>query len=239
MSEETLDLRLKCPFTMVISGPSSCGKTQFTKRLLTQRRLKYDKLPGKVFWFYKAWQNVYDKMLELGIVDEFYQEMPTTQWIEENITSRNCTIVMDDMALDCTPDTAQIFSVSSHHKHLNVILLCQNLFTKPRGASNNAFREISLNSKYQVIFKNPRDKSSIVNFARQFEPGRGKDLAKMYAEATKKPYSYLFLDYHQLTPEKDRILSNIFFENGDPISKKNHHHGWKRQSQKEERTEKQ
>lgn len=156
-------------------------------------------------------------MLEFGVVDEFLQEMPTTQWIGENIASKNCTMVIDDMALECTPDTAQIFSVESHHRDLNVILLCQNLFTKPRGAGNNAFREISLNSKYQVIFKNPRDKSSIVHFARQFEPGRGKDLAMIYAQATKKPYSYLFIDYHQLTPEKDRILSNIFFENGDPI----------------------
>ena len=210
---ETLDLRLKCPFTMLVSGPSNCGKTTFAKNVLLKRRTKYNKTPGKVYWFYKVYQSQYDRMLELGIVDEFVEGLVTMEWIKDNIEMTYCTIVIDDMALEATEDTAKIFSIASHHYNLNVIFICQNLFTK-----NRAFREISLNSTYHVIFKNPRDKSTISNFAKQFAPGRTRDLANIYFKATKAPYTYLFIDYHQQTPEENRIFSNVLFENENPIA---------------------
>jgi GTPase SAR1 family protein len=209
---ENIDLRLRCPFTMLISGPSSSGKTTFTRRLLERRGDKFDKSSPKVYWFYKVYQDIYEKMKQENVVDEFIEGIPSMSWIDENIAEKNCTIVIDDMALEVTEDTAKIFSVGSHHFHLNVILLCQNLFTK-----NKAFREISLNSTYHIIFKNPRDKSSIVNFAKQFSPGRTKDLARIFQDATEKPHSYLFIDYHQSTKDENRILANILFEGANPI----------------------
>jgi len=211
-SVEKLDLRLKCPFTMMVSGPSNCGKTTFTKNVLLKRRLKYNKTPGKVYWFYKVDQPQYGQMLELGIVDEFVEGMITMNWIKDNIEMSNCTVVIDDMSLEVTDDTAKIFSIASHHYQLNVIFICQNLFTQIK-----AFRDISLNSTYHVIFKNPRDKSSITHFAKQFAPGRTRDLAAIYFKATKQPHTYLFIDYHQQTKEENRVLSNVLFEGGKPV----------------------
>jgi len=208
-----LDLRLKCPFTMLVSGPSSSGKSTFVKEMLIRRRLIYNKHPGRVIWFYNIYQQLYDEMLELGIVDRFEQGMCTMQWIEENVDMANTTIVIDDMAMDATEDTANIFSVGSHHHNVNVIFICQNLFTR-----NRFFRDISLNSTYLVLFKNVRDKLQITSFAKQFAPGKAKEFAKIYFEATKKPHSYLFLDYHQETLEEHRILSNILREDKNPIS---------------------
>ena len=155
-----------------------------------------------MYWFYKVYQDVYGRMLELGIVDEFVQGIVTMEWVKNNIDMTNNTVVIDDQALEATEDTAKLFSIASHHYTLNIIFICQNLFTK-----NKAFREISLNSTYHVIFKNPRDKSSITNFAKQFSPGRTRDLANIYQKATKKPHTYLFIDYHQET--EDEYLSLI------------------------------
>ena len=73
------------------------------------------------------------------------------------------------MALSCTADTDELFMVLSHHKNLNVILIVQNLFTK-----NPFYREISLNSTYHVLFKNPRDQRSIGILAQQFSPSNTK-----------------------------------------------------------------
>ena len=209
---ESTDLRLKCPFTMLISGPSNCGKTTFCKRLLRNRNSIYNVKPNRVYWFYKTYQPSYDEMLQDGIVNEFVQGLPTIDWIDENINLPNCTMVIDDMALEVTDDTAKIFSIASHHYNLNVLFITQNLFTR-----NNAFRYISLNTTYNVIFKNPRDKSTITNFAKQFAPGKTKTLTAIYSYATRKPHSYLFIDYHQETPEDNRILSNILGENDLPI----------------------
>ena len=210
---QELDFRLKCPFTMLVSGPSKSGKTTFVKKLLIKRNIIFNKQPGKVYWFYKVHQDINDRMEQLGIVNEFVEGMCTMDWIKDNVTENNCTVVIDDMALEATDDTARLFSVGSHHFKINIIFLCQNLFTR-----NKHFREISLNSTYLILFKNVRDKQQITNFARQFAPGKTRQFAKLYYEVTKSPHSYMMLDYHQETREEHRILSNFLNENKDPIA---------------------
>jgi energy-coupling factor transporter ATP-binding protein EcfA2 len=207
-----LDLRLKCPFTLLVAGPSGCGKTSFIHRLLAQNDQLYNKPPGKVYWFYRVYQKVFDTMKYFGVVDEFIQGMVTMEWIKENVTEPNSTIVIDDLAGEISVDTATIFTVGSHHYNVNVILVCQNLFTK-----NPSFRDISINTQGTVMFKFPRDSSSIVNLAKQVAPGRSKDVLQIYREATKKPFSYVYFDYHQATPDDIRFRSNILWEGGLPI----------------------
>lgn len=208
-----LDLRFRCPWTIIVSGPSSSGKTTLVRELLTRRRQLYNKTPGPVHWFYRVLQDSYTEMQAEGIINELHEGMCTMDWIENNISKQeNCTIVLDDLTDEINEDTATIFSVGSHHFHVNVILICQNMFTR-----NPHFRSISINSTGAFIMKFPRDKSSIVNFAKQFAPNRTKDIAKIYAEATKDPHSYIYFDYHQETPEEVRIRSNIFFEGGRPM----------------------
>ena len=104
-------------------------------------------------------------------------------------------------------------TLSTYLDVLYVKVCYHNLFDK-----NPAFRNISLNSRYVVVFKNPRDGSSITNFAKQFDPNNSKRLIKIYQEATAKPYSYLFIDMDQLTPDEYRLRSNVLFENGRPMS---------------------
>ena len=51
---QNIDLRLKCPFTMLASGPSSCGKTTFVSSLLKRSKTIYNKQSGNIYWFYKV-----------------------------------------------------------------------------------------------------------------------------------------------------------------------------------------
>ena len=69
--KDILDLRLKNPFTMLVSGPIACGKTTFTRELLIQRNLLNTKPTHRVYYFYKVSQPIFDQMKQLGIVDEF------------------------------------------------------------------------------------------------------------------------------------------------------------------------
>ena len=175
MEVKGLDLRLKCPFKMIVTGPSNCGKRTFTKKLLTIRRLKYNQTPGKVY------QDSYNHMLELGIVDEFIEGLVSMDWIKENILMGNCTL---DMALDANEDTDKIFTIGSHHYDVNMIFTCQNIFT-----NSKYFSDITLNATYQALFKNPRDKSTIVNFGKQFAPGRSRDLATLYSDRLQQSHT--------------------------------------------------
>ena len=64
-------------------------------------------------------------------------------------------IVLDDL-MDSAYSTKviELFTKGSHHGKISLVLITQNLFHQ--GLSS---RDISLNSKYIVVFKNPRDKT--------------------------------------------------------------------------------
>ena len=207
---QNIDLRLKCPFTMLVSGPSSSGKTTFVSSLIQRSKTIYNKRSGNIYWFYKVQNDDFERNFTTSI--HFFNEMVTMNWLKDHEIPPNSTIVIDDMASEATEDTAQLFSVGSHHYNVNIIFLCQNIFSK-----NRYFRDISLNSTYVVLFKNVRDKLQITNFAKQFAPGRTKAFVEIFVKATKNPYTYLLLDNHQKTADEHRILSNYLQENGNPV----------------------
>ena len=204
-------MRLKCPFPMLISGPSNCGKTTFVIQLLNERKNAFKTNSNNIYWFYKVYQDAF-KHIEKEITS-FENEMCTIAWLEKNSVPPNSTIVIDDMALESTEDTAKLFSIASHHFKINIIFLCQNLFTK-----NKYFCDISLNSTYVVLFKNIGDKQQISNFAKQFAPGKNKEFLQMFNEATEEPHSYLILDNHQKTIEDHQIISNYLQDNNKSIT---------------------
>lgn len=154
---------------------------------------------------------MFSEIEELGHDIHFIQGMPTLNFIEENVDQDdNSTLIFDDVANYLSKGTVEIFTVLSHHYNVNVIMTAHNIFEK-----HKAFRDISLNSKYILLFKNPRDSSSIEIFARQFNPWGAKSVVDIYRHATRKPCSYLLVDLAQSTPDENRLVGNIFFENGD------------------------
>ena len=172
---------------------------------------KFSKKPGKFFLFYSVWQEIYEKMSELCSDIEFFPGMPDSDFIHESVEQgRNDTIILDDLAQNLNKSTVELFNVLSHHMGCNVCFVVHNLFQRAP-----FFREISLNSKYICVYKNPRDSSSIFNFARQFSPENPRRTVEIYRHATKKPQSYLMIDLSQDTPDSSRLLSNIFYEDGD------------------------
>ena len=75
-----------------------------------------------------------------------------------------------------------------------------------------------MNTSYHVVFKNPRDNSSIGTLAQQFAPNNVKTIKSIFKKATMNPHSYLLLDYRQDTEEKHRMRSNIMCEGGKPVA---------------------
>ena len=118
----------------------------------------------------------------------------------------NSLVILDDLMCQCSSDqrVSDLFTRGSHHRGLTVMYLTQNLF--PPGKLS---RTISLNSHYMIVFKNPRDSREISTLARQMYPHNTNFLLQSFQDATKKPYGYLLLDLHQLTPENMRLRTNI------------------------------
>ena len=67
------EVKFQHPFTMIVTGPTGCGKTQWVKDLLGADMI--EPAPQRIVFFYKRWQPLYDEMKCLGPI-EFYNELP-------------------------------------------------------------------------------------------------------------------------------------------------------------------
>ena len=98
-----------------------------------------------------------------------------------------------------------LFTKGSQHRGICLPLITQTLFHQ--GPSSC---EISLNSKYIVVFKNPRDKTQIVHLARQVYLENISSFHKTYLEACNDAHTYLFLDFTQSINDLLRFRTKIF-----------------------------
>jgi hypothetical protein len=189
------------PFTCLITGPTSCGKTQFTLRLLRYAKTVIQPSPQKIVWCYGVYQTAFDALREDGTI-EFREGLPNP----ESFDGRQRTLlIIDDLMSETDDRVTKIFTKISHHMDVSVIYLTQNLFFA--GKHN---RTIGLNSHYLVIFKNPRDATQICHIGRQMFPGRSKYVTEAFRDATATPFSYMLIDLKPDTLEEHRLRTGIF-----------------------------
>ena len=193
----------KHPFTMIISGPSGAGKSVWVKRLIEQSSSVCSPPPKKIFYFYTEYQPLFSDMPGVTFIQGLSEEMI------ERLGEEPCWIILDDLMDDASDSkiVSDLFTKVSHHRDISVILILQNFFVKGK-----QMRNITLNSSYLVLMKNPRDKNIASYIARQIYPNRAKKFRQMYEDVTKNPFTYLFIDLKADTPEEIRLLSNVLGE---------------------------
>ena len=193
-----MTLALKHPFTAIVVGPTSCGKTRFVFRVIDNATKMVTPSPSKIVYCYGEYQELFNRYPEVI----FHQGLPS---IDQFDGSETTLLIVDDLMMETNETVANLFTRGSHHRNVSIMFLAQNLFPK-----NKFARTISLNAHYMILFKNPRDASQFANLARQMYPKSSKFAVEAYKDATREPYSYLLLD---LTPEQDedlRLRTNIF-----------------------------
>ena len=133
------------PFTMILAGPTSCGKTTWLKKLLQQAECMITPVPRQFFWFYKRWQPMYTEMQE---------NIPNIKFVHgirrQDPDGQPAIYIYDDLIKDSTnnSDICEMYTDGSHHCNLSVICLLQNLYY--HGKEN---RTMSLNTQYIVLLK--------------------------------------------------------------------------------------
>lgn len=197
-------LRLKSPFTAIIAAPTGGGKTFFTRQLLrehhVQTDMKVDTL--KVLWCYGQWQKGYTNDAD-NVIITFHEGL-----VDETALSQYAPhiLIIDDMMqeLKDSKELSSLFTKISHHRGISVIFITQNIFCQGR-----EMRNISLNSHYFFLMKNPRDRQQISTIGRQMFPGKGKMFQAIFDDATAKPYSYLCIDMKPTTPDSLRLRTRL------------------------------
>lgn len=202
------DVRLRHPFSCVISGSSGSGKTFWVKSLLINRlELIHPKISSVYFYYTEYQKELFDMLVRDRHVTKFIEGAPSMDEIKllTGDSVKNVLVIIDDNMKNVNTDLSEIFT-TFRHRNASVVFLTQNLFLQ-----NKDYRTMSLNANYIVIMKNPRDQSQIVNFAKQFKPYNTKFVAAAFHNVTKNnPYSYILFDLKQETSECVRMRTNIF-----------------------------
>jgi len=193
-----MTLPLRHPFTALIAGPTSCGKTRFVFRLIENAHIMIDPPPRRVIYCYGEYQQLFNGYPHI----EFRRGLPDA----EDFDGREpVLLILDDLMSETDESVANLFTKGSHHRNVSVVFLVQNMFHK-----NKYIRTISLNTHYMVLFKNPRDAGQFSSLARQMYPNRSAFAVEAYKDATREPYSYLFVDLRPTQDEDLRLRTNIF-----------------------------
>lgn len=159
----------------------------------------------EVIWCYGISQKLHSQLPELlPLPVRLFEGLPDI----DEITSLNSgpkLVIIDDMQSETDKNMENYFTRGSHHRNLSVARTIHNVFYRGKGQ-----RDISLNSHYLVLFKNPRDQSQIKHFARQVNPFNVLFVAEAHADATSTPHSYCLFDFSQAIDDNLRIRTSIF-----------------------------
>ena len=196
------------PFTSIVAGPTSSGKSVFVSTFLHHLDQMVDSKISEVVWCYSEPQLLHDELREkVKVPIKFVQGLPDMLEIVPESKPPPRLLIIDDLMRESDGRVVDVFSKGSHHRNLSVIFITQNIFHQGKGA-----RDMSLNAHYIVVFKNPRDRSQINTFSRQVYPENTKFVQEAFSDATSRPHTYLLFDMRQATPEPFRFRSEIFPE---------------------------
>ncbi|KAL3113286.1 hypothetical protein niasHT_018901 [Heterodera trifolii] len=178
------ELAFPIPSGIIVSGPSSSGKTQLVLRLLRHANVMFDPPPKAIVWAYGEYSTQIPDLERQGVVphagapsDEMLKKLP-----------KPCLIVYDDLMGDIeAKKLADLYTKKSHHNNFSVIFLTQNLFDK-------SMRVPRSNAQYIFLMRAPNDMLSIRNLASQMFPREQGFLMDAYRQACALPYGYLLRD---------------------------------------------
>ena len=191
-------------FSLLVVGPTQCGKTFFVKKILTTDRILYEskkprRIPTKDT--YKVMQSSIGKELQ------FFRGLPEFKEDLREIDPKfNNVLVFDDLMAQATdsPLISLLFT-QGRHRNASVILLLQNMF--PKGKFNT---DISRNAQYMALFRSPSDRKQLGIIAeRMFDKNRPRFMSAYFQE-TERAFGYIFVDNRPDTPSDKQVLSNIF-----------------------------
>jgi hypothetical protein len=197
------------PTSILIAGNSGSGKSFLVANLIRVKKIcpKAD----KIYWFYKQYQPLYDSLLNdkypITFIEGLPDEIVKPGFFDKTLINY---CIIDDLHLD--PGTgkhvAQLFCNIGRHNNTTVIYITQNLFFK-----HPAGRDIRLNAKILICFKNPQDRLQLNTIGRQIYPTKMAFFQSAVDECLKRKYGYVCLNLSQNIDDKYRIQTAIFGEN--------------------------
>jgi len=181
----------------IIYGSTGVGKTHFMLRVLKERLIH--PFPKHVTYLYGVRQdfmNVWNHGDNPEV--DFVHGLDFTKVKDESI------LVIDDLLLSNNKEVAEAFIMGSHHRHISVFYLTQNLFP-----NDPLFRLMSINCHYFVLFRNPRNQRQVHTLAQQ----AFTDLAPFkaaYKRISIHPRGFILLNFNPLLPKELTVVTDFW-----------------------------
>jgi hypothetical protein len=195
-------LKLKIPFGCIVAGPSSSGKSTFMHTLLNRSDHLVDPPPKSILYCYGQYNPLVPELQRDGC--QIYAGVPPEEMLHKLV--KPALVVLDDLLYTIDEKyLAELFTKKAHHLSLGLFFLTQNAFEKKMKVARQ-------NSMYMVLTRAPSSALAIRNLGVQLFPGQLNYFLDAYRQATKEPYSYLFIDLHPSSDPSLRLRGNIFDE---------------------------
>jgi len=204
--EKVFDARLRHPFSLLLSGPSQCGKSTFILNLLKNSSRLIDVDFDYIVCFLGSDDpKLYQLETIYGPRITFVKGLPDNfdAYID---SARNGFFVIDDLMRQATEGkhVAELFTKKCHHENISVALILQNFFYHAKERQT-----ILRSAHYLAIFRNPLDQSVIYSLAHRIDPMHKGAVIKTFLYAQER-YRYLFVDGKQESVPEARFRSDIF-----------------------------
>ena len=201
-------LKFNSPCTAIVCAPTGGGKTNLLYQMLKNADGMFEEPPEFIYYCFIIRQPLFDEM-ERNIKNlRFHHGLPDFDTLKEwSSSGLHSIVVLDDCMNALEKDgmnISNLFTIYSHHMRLSVFLLVQNLF-----ANSKHFRNISLNSKYFILFRNARDSLQVKRLASSMFPGQVEFMMDSYKKATSNPFGYLCIDISPRAVESYKLRTNI------------------------------
>ena len=107
-------LALRHPFTATVAGPTGCGKTQFTFRLIENASQMISPAPRKIYYCYGEYQTIFAKYPQVI----FNEGLPDVS----NFDGKDpVLLVIDDLMQETNHTVANIFTSFTSPKRLSTL----------------------------------------------------------------------------------------------------------------------
>ena len=201
-------LKFETPFTAILSGPTSSGKTTVLFKILRHARQMFKDIPEHIYYCYGADQSLFDSMKKEIKNITFIDHLPSKSEIDEiGMNGKHKVLILDDMLQTASqsPEVLELFTIHAHHKKSRFFFVVQNLLYQGKH-----FRTIGLNTHYFLLMKNPRDNRQLQIIGSQIFGGKTKYFLDAVEKATAKNYSYILIDISPASEPLYRLRTDIF-----------------------------
>ena len=183
----------------MVAGPTGCSKWAWVLRLVDNVEEMIEPPPAIICYCYGQFQAIFSNYPQVA----FHEGLRELE--DEAFDGLQPTLmIVDDLMAETNQLVAKIFTKISHHRHINVLYLTQNVFDK-----NKHNRTTSLNARCLIVFKNVCDGTQFATLSRQMYQHWSRFAIEAHADAMCVRYGYLLVDLKPNQEARFRLRMNI------------------------------